>query len=233
MIEAHTKNTNRLMLAGIVLCILYLLACSLFNSQLMGWLGMTKANVWILLLSRLMQWGLLLIMILYALRIEKQPFLLWKNEHYKIHHLLLHVLLIYIAVIMAMIPVRLVIHFSGLHEVSSKMSNLKSIIAAYPVMLVLVAVTAGIVEEYIFRSYIQTRLERLFKSPAIAIIGSALLFGGIHYGYGTLVNVLGPFAIGIVFGIYYWKFRNIYALILCHILIDLIALSLMVYGPNV
>ena len=220
------------MLLGIVFCLLYLFACSLFNTLLMESLGMRKANFWILLLSRIEQWILLPLVALYTLKIEKRGLLLWKNRKYKIHLLLVHVLLLYLAAILVMIPVQLLISASGINRVSPVLSNIKSIIVAYPAMLPCIAITAGIVEEYIFRGYMQPRLEVLFKNSWAGILISSLLFAAIHYGFGTLTNMIGPFIIGLVFSVYYWKYRNIYALIGCHILIDLIALSSIVRSPH-
>ena len=231
MIQTN-RNTNRLLLWGIVFCLLYLLACTFFNSMLMEYLGMKKANVWILLLSRIEQWMLLLLLVGYALKIEKQGLLLWKNHNFKIHILLVHILLLYLTVLLVMIPIQLLISISGLNRVSPVLSNIKSILVNNPSMLPFVAITAGIVEEYVFRGYMQPRLEALFKSPLAGILISACLFGAIHYGFGTLTNMIGPFIIGLVFSVYYWKFRNIYALIGCHILIDLIALSFIIRSSH-
>ncbi|WP_293895533.1 CPBP family intramembrane glutamic endopeptidase [Flavobacterium sp.] len=198
----------------------------------MEYLGVKKANVWILLGSRIEQWMLLLLLIGYALKIEKQGLLLWKNHNFKIHIFLGHVVLLYLAVLLVMIPIQLLISVSGLNRVSPVLSNIKSILVNHSSMLPLVAITAGIVEEYVFRGYMQPRLEALFKSPVAGMLISSALFGAIHYGFGTLTNMIGPFVIGLVFSIHYWKYRNIYALIACHILIDLIALGFMVRSPH-
>ncbi|MGH2565030.1 MAG: CPBP family glutamic-type intramembrane protease [Ginsengibacter sp.] len=40
------------------------------------------------------------------------------------------------------------------------------------------------------------------------------------------MNVVGPVFIGIVFAFYYWKWRNIKVVILCHFLWDFISLML-------
>jgi membrane protease YdiL (CAAX protease family) len=90
--------------------------------------------------------------------------------------------------------------------------------------LVFSALTAGITEELIFRAYIMPRLLIFFKNAYLPIVVSALFFGLMHVSYGTLMQVLGPFYIGVIFGIYYYKFRNIKVLIVCHFLWDLIAL---------
>lgn len=225
MTQTSTTNTNRQLLYGVLFCFLFFIACTMINTpQVIKLLGIQKSGVGSLLLSRFAQWFCLLVIMLYAIRIEKQRLLLWENRKYKIHYILLHVLLLYITAMLIIIPVKILLSLLDLHEVSPKMGYLKSILKAYPLMLPFICITAGIVEEYIFRGYIQPRLEMLFKSPVMSIIVTSLMFGAIHFGYGTFDALVGPFIIGLIFSFYYWKYRNIYVLILCHTLIDLIAL---------
>lgn len=94
--------------------------------------------------------------------------------------------------------------------------------------MVFTALTAGVTEEFIFRGYLQPRLTVIFKNPYAAIILSSLLFGLLHFKYGTLANVIGPIFIGLIFSLYYWKYRNLTVLILCHFLWDLISLLILI-----
>ena len=64
----------------------------------------------------------------------------------------------------------------------------------------------------------------IFKNPYLAIIVNSMLFGLLHIKYGTVINVLAPIFIGFVFSYYYWRFKNIKVVILCHFLWDLIAI---------
>ena len=95
-----------------------------------------------------------------------------------------------------------------------------------PFLMVFTCVTAGFVEELLFRGYLLPRLALLFNNSLVAVIVSSVLFGLMHFGYGTVINMVGPFIIGLVFAIYYWKFRNIKVLIFCHFTWDLMALLL-------
>jgi membrane protease YdiL (CAAX protease family) len=223
-------NPKRVMLLGIILCFTLFFTCTLINSSVMLKLfGIEKANFESLLLSRIVQWLCLLLVFLYAIKIERQDFLLWKNKKYKIPAFVLHIVLLYIAVVVVIIPVRILINLLGLHQASPRLETLKSILLSYPLMIPFVCMTAGIVEEYVFRGYLQPRLETVTKSPFAAILVSAICFGAVHYAYGTIDNVVVPFLIGLVFSIYYWKYRNIYPLIICHFLIDMISLNAMLH----
>ncbi|MDB5141553.1 MAG: family intrarane metalloprotease, partial [Mucilaginibacter sp.] len=93
-------------------------------------------------------------------------------------------------------------------------------------MLFFIALTAGVTEEFIFRGYVLTRLTQLFKNPAIAVIVSSLLFSALHYKYGSLHELIFAFLIGVIFSVYYLKYRNIKALMLTHFLIDFINMNL-------
>ena len=92
-----------------------------------------------------------------------------------------------------------------------------------PLML-FTCVTAGIVEEFVFRGYLMPRLQLLFNRPYITVLVSSLLFGILHVGYGTVAQVVVPIFIGVVFAIHYYHFRNIKILIFCHFFWDIQAL---------
>lgn len=124
-----------------------------------------------------------------------------------------------------MIPIRIALEYIGSDQISPKLLGIKSMLQGSKSLLLFVALTAGITEEIIFRGYIQPRLETILKSPYLSILITSTLFGLLHYGYGTINNIIGPLFIGLIFSIHYWKFRNIKVLIICHILIDTIALN--------
>ena len=93
------------------------------------------------------------------------------------------------------------------------------------IQLVTVWITAGFLEEYMFRGYLMNRLldfegETTKVAWAIAIVGQAVIFGLVHsqQGLGGIVKVG---AIGLVFGLsYLFVGRNLWPLIIAHALID-------------
>jgi len=77
----------------------------------------------------------------------------------------------------------------------------------------LVAVVAApLFEEFIFRGIILDGYLKNYK-PMPAIVVSALLFGIIH---GNLVQGIGAFVLGLVFGWLYWGTRSIVPAIFLH-----------------
>jgi len=81
----------------------------------------------------------------------------------------------------------------------------------------------GLSEEGFFRGYTQTYLEKAY-SPKIAILVQALLFGVWHFVWnlspfnplGMVQYVITTFFIGLLFGYFYHKAKNIIPLIIVH-----------------
>jgi membrane protease YdiL (CAAX protease family) len=85
----------------------------------------------------------------------------------------------------------------------------------------------GISEEGLFRGYMQTHLERFYSSKQ-AIVIQAILFGVWHFVWGLnpfdpvymLSYVGGTFLVGLLFGYFYSKTRNLAPLVFAHGLFD-------------
>ena len=56
----------------------------------------------------------------------------------------------------------------------------------FPLTFVLMMGMAGFTEDFLFRGFLQTRLERLMRSPWAAVIATSLLFGVYHLPYAYL-----------------------------------------------
>jgi len=66
----------------------------------------------------------------------------------------------------------------------------------------------GLVEELIFRSILQTSLERALSVPEALIITS-LLFGLMHSGYGTFNEMLYTGFVGLIMGLLFYKTKSL------------------------
>lgn len=86
-------------------------------------------------------------------------------------------------------------------------------------VLLLNALQNGLLEEILVIGYLLTRLDQLGWTPAKAIIVSALLRGSYHL-YQGLGAFIGNFAMGIIFGILYQRWRRVTPMIVAHTLID-------------
>lgn len=104
-----------------------------------------------------------------------------------------------------------------------------------PSLLVLPFMTlcVGICEEGLFRGYMQTHLEKIFRVTD-AILVEAILFGAWHLvwdlspfnPFDMAQRVLTTFIIGLLFGYFYSKTRSLTPLILAHGLWDSVALGI-------
>ncbi|HWR25486.1 MAG TPA: CPBP family intramembrane glutamic endopeptidase [Methanosarcina sp.] len=66
----------------------------------------------------------------------------------------------------------------------------------------------GLVEELIFRSILQTRLEQALSSKEALLITS-ILFGLMHSGYGTFYEILYTGFVGLFIGFAFYKTRSL------------------------
>lgn len=88
---------------------------------------------------------------------------------------------------------------------------------------VLLAITAGICEEVIFRGFGISALEKLTKNKWVALIISSFSFMAIHgIAFLPLAMLAQYFVIGLVFGWFYQKYRRLEYLIIVHATIDLL-----------
>ena len=97
----------------------------------------------------------------------------------------------------------------------------------FAVAALLTALTAGVGEELFYRRWLQTRLEAALGAwPGIAL--TALLFALMHVGsHGSgdvlldlarVVVVQGSF--GLLVGIMWWRYRNLTAIIVVHLIVN-------------
>src|SRR5580692_10417823 len=94
-------------------------------------------------------------------------------------------------------------------ELNVVAENLPDVWWRFPV-LVLSAAQNGILEEVIVVGYLLSRLQKLGVHPAAAIAISAVIRGSYHLYQGM----------GVIFGLFYYRYRRIAPLIIAHTLID-------------
>lgn len=111
----------------------------------------------------------------------------------------------------------LVYGFTG--QVPIQSFDIQSSLLTLPFMTLCV----GISEEGLFRGYIQTHLEKL-SNPKIAIFVQAVLFGSWHFVWnlypfdpiGMIQYVTTTFLLGLLFGYFYSRTRNLVPVVLAH-----------------
>lgn len=225
--ESGTQQSNQhRVYGGILLMLLLLLLFSTRTFYLFFGFSITRHYIQAVYLSRFLYWLCLVILFIYSIKIERQKFLVWEEIRYTPLSNLLAVIALFAAQFGCSLVTVIIVRLMRMDAVSQKLLQMIEIFRSHPFLIVFTCITAGVVEELIIRGYLQPRLEIIFKNPVVAILISAAVFGALHFGYATVANVLGPFLFGILFGYYYWRYRSIKTLIICHTLWDLFSISL-------
>lgn len=82
-------------------------------------------------------------------------------------------------------------------------------------LIIVMVFFVALIEELIFRSILQTRLEEFF-GPAGGIFFASLLFGVMHSGYGNPYEIAYAFFVGIFIGDIYRRTRSIFLITMIH-----------------
>lgn len=174
--------------------------------------------------KRFIYWTWLLLLYLYTKNIEKEKFLLWSQPRRSRKFYIISIISI-IAIVFVSASSRLLLVKLGLGTgTGGVLSEMIAYLQQHPDLLVFTCFTAAIVEELLFRGYLIPRLNLLFNNGYAPVIISALVFAMAHFGYGTIISMWEPLLIGLIFGAYYQKYRNLTVLMICHFLIDFISL---------
>lgn len=176
------------------------------------------------LISRLTQWSALVLLFVFAVKIEKRPFLLWKEQNHSFLVTIKAIVKILLLFLLSMIVIGILLHLSGINSESKVLNKTLNVLKNSFWLLLFTSISAGVIEELIFRGYLVPRLEIVFNNKIAAIVISSFLFGILHFSYGTLAQAFGPMAFGVVLAVQYQKYRNIKIMIISHFLWDLIVL---------
>jgi membrane protease YdiL (CAAX protease family) len=175
--------------------------------------------------SRFIYWVEVLLLLFYAYKVERQPLLIWKDRKLTFLYALVSIIALYF-ISEAMGVVSNIPHLLGWKENDAIMRKVIAVLKNRDALLVFVALTAGVTEELIFRGYVFTRLSLLFKNGYMPVIISSVLFSAMHYKYNSLREYIFVFLIGVIYSLYYKKYRNIKVLMTVHFMVDVISLLL-------
>jgi membrane protease YdiL (CAAX protease family) len=178
--------------------------------------------------SRFIFWAEILALLLYTAKVEHRKLLIWQEKELDLGIFIVSVVVLYllswVCSIIGAAP-----RLFGYHEDNALMKRIVLLLINRQWLIVFTCITAGVTEELIFRGYMIPRLSLLFKNDYLAIILSALGFSALHYGYKSLHELIFAFLIGILFGAYYQKYRNIKVLIAAHFMIDFINMEMLTH----
>jgi membrane protease YdiL (CAAX protease family) len=212
----NSRRKNLLLIVGLLIAALYfpVIGHLLFAGR--------PHTIFIRYMSRLFIWSGVLVLYLYAHKVEGNDLLLWKDKKYGFWFYVASVIITYIVILVCM-RLSYIPYYYGWREKSTVMFRLLQTLKQNTPLMLFSAITAGITEELICRGYLVPRIEMLVKNRYLPVILSALIFAGNHFAYFSLYELIFTFLFGIVFAIHYQKFRNLKVLMISHGLTDLIA----------
>jgi hypothetical protein len=120
-----------------------------------------------------------------------------------------------VAAFVVLLLLSLVAYYFGFND-EAKVTQTISGIPLY--LLVLAIIFAPIFEELLFRAVLV---------PRAGVVLSALLFGLLHFGYGSVVEVIGVVLVGLILGLVFRSSKSITPCILIHFIYNLISITAM------
>ncbi len=90
-----------------------------------------------------------------------------------------------------------------------------------PFLILYLFIIRGFLEEWFFRGFLM---------PRIGVIFSSLLFALGHLAYGSIIEVLGAFVLGVLLARMYQKTGNLWPNILAHILYNVAIYLILVFS---
>ncbi len=91
----------------------------------------------------------------------------------------------------------------------------------YYLVVIYFALSAGLVEEFLFRGLLYRAFSGFKHSFALFLVISPILFSLVHWEDG-LANLASTFIVGVFMAIAYLGFRNLWPLVIAHIVTDLV-----------
>ncbi len=90
-----------------------------------------------------------------------------------------------------------------------------------PLVMTLIMLRAGVVEEICYRGYLMERLEKISSNWLVFFLLPTLVFGLLHYKQG-IGGVIVAFALGLLISYVYLKKRDLKANIIAHFIVDFV-----------
>ncbi|HUS98821.1 MAG TPA: type II CAAX endopeptidase family protein [Candidatus Thermoplasmatota archaeon] len=114
----------------------------------------------------------------------------------------------------------------------SKLSNIPDLEQLFSIpSLYLLVIIQPFCEEFFFRGFLLEKITK-FGGSTLAIIITAFLFGMSHlsytYAYAAVIAVI----LGVLFAVVVLKTKNLYASIFAHTIINIVSLTLYVFGKS-
>jgi uncharacterized protein len=80
------------------------------------------------------------------------------------------------------------------------------------------------VQEFLYRGFLFAVFSRAKLAPWLMILLSSLLYSFVHLIYQDVLTLLCTFIIGVLWGVHYVTYRNLYPIILSHSVLGVVAI---------
>ena len=217
------SNISNKILINIVILVSLFLGISYFTR--IHYILKINDNV-IVFIQSLYKWLILLIAFFLSKYFSKDNYFSLKEKNYNLFFYIKNIFLFLIILIILNALLGKISLLILPDHTSEKLSLLINTFKKSKFLLLFTEITAGIVEEIIFRGYILGKLLSITKSKSMSILISTFSFSIIHISYGNILSIITTFIFGLMASFYYLKFSNIKIIILVHILWDIIAFSI-------
>ena len=208
---------------GLILMLLYAVS-NLSDTILIDLFNLQKPNAMVYFINRLVLWVSLFLLFLYTRYVLRQKFILWEDKKRGILFYVFSIISMLAILFVGLVLIAMLLNALQFNSVANKQLERNLIYKNNLPLFIFTAFTAGVLEELLFRGYIQPRVERWTQSKLLGILITSVIFGFMHMSYGTLHQVLIPIFFSIVFSAFYTKYRNLKVVIIVHFLWDLISM---------
>jgi membrane protease YdiL (CAAX protease family) len=114
----------------------------------------------------------------------------------------------------------IVLGFNDQQKITEKVADLPISI------LVFAVIVAPISEELFFRAFLVKKISSIIN-PWAGILISSVLFGLVHFSYGSIMEIAGAFVIGAILAVVFYKSKSITPCLSIHIFYNLLAILVM------
>lgn len=223
MIRVEKKKSYGQILGIIAICALLYLASNYSVDILQKIFNQENPTISIIYFNRILLWGGLFLFFLYVKFYLKEKLVPWKEQNLTILQTVISIIVIMVLLFVGFVGLILIIQSMDFATQVEGINEIRDLTLQNIPLLIFTCVTAAIVEEILFRGYILPTLTEITNSAKLGVLLSSTLFGFMHFSYGTAHQIIIPIYFGIVFSVYYVKYRNIKVVILCHFIWNLVS----------
>ena len=120
-----------------------------------------------------------------------------------------------VALFAAFLVLSTILSFAGLNDLNNVNDVVNGEIQNNALVFAVTIAVVVFIEEFFFRGFLQKR---------IGILPSTAVFTILHIGYGSIAEIIGVFALGLILAYWYKKHNSLFQNYLGHLLYNIIAI---------